>query len=320
MEMLRNITPSHFDEFKQDWLDDRNLQCLQYACHCGFLSVVERLIESGVDVNTKLCGWLGPPLNIASFYDHLPIVKLLLARGANPNGYDDRGSALQIASENGSDHIVQLLLEHGADVDFVPDDTSPDTTPLNLAIRRGHTSTMTLLLDKGADINARGEAGNALFEASAYGHEEYVRILLNKGAYLDEDDEWLPNPLQGASAKGYMTIVELLLDHGASINRDTGAMQELESLFEGGICSRRYPIVKLCGTSGRNYSTSHPVLGSALHAASARGQVDVAKLLIERGADGNARNLFWGTPLQLASDRGQDAIIQLLTYYGAEGR
>ncbi|KAI1535686.1 Ank-2 multi-domain protein, partial [Pyrenophora tritici-repentis] len=78
-----------------------------------------------------------------------------------------------------------------------------------------------LLLDAGAEVNAQGgEYGNALYIASARGHEQVVKMLLDTGADLHE---------------GHEQVVKTLLDKGADVNAQGGGYgNALQAASEGG--------------------------------------------------------------------------------------
>ncbi|KAK4119594.1 hypothetical protein N657DRAFT_537577, partial [Parathielavia appendiculata] len=59
-----------------------------------------------------------------------------------------------------------------------------------------------------------GYYGNALQAASARGHQEIVKLLLDKGAEVNKQGGYYGNALQAASARGHQDIVKLLLDKG----------------------------------------------------------------------------------------------------------
>jgi ankyrin repeat protein len=87
----------------------------------------------------------------------------------------------------------------------------------------GKTQIVKLLLDHGADVNARGGPyGSALHAASSKGHEQIVKLLLDKGANINARDGHYGSALQGASFEGHEQLVKLLLDKGTNINAQGG--------------------------------------------------------------------------------------------------
>jgi ankyrin repeat protein len=76
------------------------------------------------------------------------------------------------------------------------------------------------LLDRGADINFQNKYNRTpLFMAVFYGHVEYVRMLLKRGAKTNTHDTTFGNtPLHWAVRKGNIQVVRLLLEHGADVN------------------------------------------------------------------------------------------------------
>ena len=125
----------------------------------------------------------------------------------------DYGSALQAASDQGHEKVVQLLLDRGADVNA---QGGYYGTALQAASRYGHEKVVQLLLDRGADVNAQGEYhSNALQAASYEGHEKVVQLLLDRGADVNAQGEYHSNALQAASYEGHEKVVQILLDKGA---------------------------------------------------------------------------------------------------------
>ncbi|KEQ59894.1 ankyrin, partial [Aureobasidium melanogenum CBS 110374] len=108
------------------------------------------------------------------------------------------------------DTIVQLLLERGANVN------AKDGAALRIAISCGYDTTVKLLLDRGAHFNVRD--GVALQKAAGCGNETTVRLLLDNGADIDARNEYGETALFRASRLGYDTTVQLLLDRGADID------------------------------------------------------------------------------------------------------
>ena len=87
---------------------------------------------------------------------------------------------------------------------------------------KGHTETVKLLLDKGADVNMKTDNGyTALIEASENGHIEIVKLLLDKGADVNAKDNGGNTPLILASMCGRIEVVSMLLENGADVNATT---------------------------------------------------------------------------------------------------
>ena len=85
--------------------------------------------------------------------------------------------------------------------------------------RKGHTETVKLLLDKGADVNMNTDNGDtALIEASDNGHIEIVKLLLDKGADVNAKNVVGNTALILAAAGGHSRIVSMLLNNGADVN------------------------------------------------------------------------------------------------------
>ncbi|KAH6839397.1 hypothetical protein B0I37DRAFT_357994 [Chaetomium sp. MPI-CAGE-AT-0009] len=140
-----------------------------YAARCW----AGHAVWKGVEVNAQ-GGRYGNALSAASKYGHLDIVQLLLEHGADVNaeywdGWGGYGNALSAASSDGHLHIIQLLLEHGADVDARAGHFG---SALSAASGRGHLDTVRLLLEQGANSYS-----SALWAAEENGNFDIVRLL-----------------------------------------------------------------------------------------------------------------------------------------------
>jgi ankyrin repeat protein len=93
-------------------------------------------------------------------------------------------------------------------------------TPLHAASDRGHINAVRVLLDHGADINARIHDGPTLLRLASYDRNpEVVQLLLEISAALNPNTgSGLSRPLCLASRWGHLEVVRLLLDHGAEVN------------------------------------------------------------------------------------------------------
>jgi len=127
-------------------------------------------------------------------------------------------SALMRASWYGYTEIITLLLEKGADVNAKNDE---GMTALMCASVYGYTEIITLLLKKGADINATDEDGKtALIYASTEDgytnrNTEAIEFLIKRGANVNATDKYGRTALMMASAYGFSGYVALLKKYGA---------------------------------------------------------------------------------------------------------
>lgn len=142
-------------------------------------------------------------------------VREFLELGLDPNySEDDDGwSLLHWASQEGHTDIIKLLVENGADVDakFLR-----NITPLFNATGEGNLSVVTTLLQLGADVNSNGRNGTALHNAVVYGYKEIAKLLIVSGADVNAVDGLEGRtPIFEGAARGHTDLVQLVLAHGA---------------------------------------------------------------------------------------------------------
>lgn len=125
-------------------------------------------------------------------------------------------SDLLDAAENGYLEIIRFLIkEEGANVNYRCE-CGCKGTALHLASAHGHLDTVRLLLDSKANINTKNSWGQtALHKSSTYGYLELTRLLLDKGANIHVRDTYGSTALSKANMYGHSTVVWLLLKHGA---------------------------------------------------------------------------------------------------------
>ena len=125
---------------------------------------------------------------------------------------------LQEASLQGIKEIVELLLEHGADVNSPPV-TGDGATALQYAAMQGFLGIAHLLLEHDAEVNAapaKTDGRTALEGAAEHGRVDMVQLLLNAGANIFGDRQaQYENAITRASGNGHHAIRRMLEKHHA---------------------------------------------------------------------------------------------------------
>ena len=210
--------------------------------------------------------------------------------------------------------VLKILLNQGADVNAKG---GSYVNALSAASYEGHEAVVRLLLEKGANINAQGGFyGNALSAAAYEGHEGVVRLLLEKGAEIDAADGYFGNALSAASYMGDEGLVRLLLENGANINAENG--ENFGNALSAAAYSGREGVVRLLLEKGAEIDAGGGDFGNALSAASYIGHEGVVRLLLEKGANVNAEiGRKYRNALSAASYKGHDERVQILLEHGA---
>eukprot|EP01036_Dinobryon_divergens_P031324 gene31324-40699_t len=238
---------------------------------------------------------------------------------------DEKGrTALILSSLHGNVEIVELLLKKGFDLE---DKCSSGLTALLYASSRGYVRIVQSLLLNGADIEACDKDGaTSLLYAAHKGHLDVVRVLLEKGANVQARNESGMSALIYASHQGFAEVVEVLLDAGA----DTEARGE-ESRLQ--VAIRRALLLKHESAAADGSSPVQPLAEqqraidlqaggyTALMRAASHGYVEVVEVLLEKGADRDARTSEAGKkaidfardpPSHIDRTSRHDQVVQLL--------
>ena len=252
-------------------------------------------------------------LSVASREGHDQIVEMLLIQGADVNGQIDGWSALHFASRNGHESTVRILLDKSAHAGL---QSQGGSTALLLALKTDHVGVAKLLLENGTNVNARDDDGySALHYAVMKDYESIVRLLLDLEADLDARDQNGDHPLSLASKAGHESIVKLLLDHGADVNvrsveHDTPLSLASKSGHES--------TVKLLLDHEADVNVRNGKHDTSLLLASKKNHESTVKLLLDHGADVNAQNKRTDSALHMTARINNDAITKLLLDYGAD--
>ena len=133
------------------------------------------------------------------------------ARAWHPVGW----TALHIAAFAGNSGAAKVLLDAGAEIDARAK-TRFRNTPLHAAMLTGQYGTAKLLLDRGADVHdPQAEGFAAIHEAAVLGRVDLVKLLLAHGAEVNVRSDDGRTPLAEAIRRNHPEVVELLRAKGA---------------------------------------------------------------------------------------------------------
>ena len=292
------------------------------------LSVVQLLLEHGVDVNS-LDKHHETPFHLISY--GLPIAQLLLDYDAQVSAENALGQTpLHLLSQSHADSadVARLLLEHGADVNA--QDTNQET-PLHFACFARNVKITLLLLDYGAEIDPQNADGQTpLHRVSEYlsdNSSSVARLLLERGADANATSKTQKTPLHSASNKLRLQLVRVLLDYGAEADaHDTNGQTPLHQVSSSWISGGDSPsdIAQLLLEHSVDVDARDKNQETPLHFASRESNLGFAKVLLEHGANVSAKNVRGQTPLHLASEnidfyaRANVRVVRLLLTQGAD--
>jgi ankyrin repeat protein len=282
-------------------VDARNPEgetALHVAAASGAPHAAAYLVANGVDVDEPGPG--GPPLSRALEEGRLDVARVLLEHGADRRVRvgPRRRPVLVQAALDGDVRKMQRLLELGLPPDIADDD---GLTALAHALARDDEAMTRTLLAAGAttQVDPVGPDRSLLEQAIRYHGSGMVELLLAHGAdptVLSREGQPL---LATAVAMGRTEIVAALLDAGLAVDAELvpGVTEEFLALVPGK--HARYYLGKDEGI--------RPLMIAVL-----RGDRDMARLLLARGASlGPTRGLF-KYPLGMAADRRDNPMMQVL--------
>lgn len=294
--------------------------------------LVYQLVQAGAYVDVPKNQENYAPLHVAVERGDLEMTRKLLKGGANPNGGFCANrqwlTPLQQASRLGQDHLVQLLIDYGAEVNGLPF-FSRGRTALQEAASWGHVSVVKLLLTFGAKINlARAEYdGISAIEAAAAGnHQGLVQLFLGKEPDIISSDPVAKGRIIGLALghwKCDVAFLELLLKGGAVVDNAESSQSEMP-LLQKAVRLKSFREVQFLVAAGaevsQRWERNYPGNVTALQESVSKRNIDIAQLLLDRGADVNApANKNGGkTALQTAVSQKYHEMVGLLVQHGAD--
>ncbi|HXC59296.1 MAG TPA: ankyrin repeat domain-containing protein [Steroidobacteraceae bacterium] len=300
-----------------------------------------KLIESGADVRAKLSDGT-TALHYAAHAGNQELANRLINAGALVNARNDYGSTpMQEAAERGDAALIRALLKAGADANTANDEGE---TALMTVARTGNVEAAKLLIKARADVNAveswRGQT--ALMWAAAQSNPDMVQLLLKSGAkpnVISSVRDWArkvtaePRPqnrppggftaLLLAAREGCAACAQALIKGHADLNLTNP--ENITPLLEA-ILNARFDTAKVLIEAGADVNRwdvwgRAPLYSAIDYNTTPRGgrpdrpssdatlPLDIAKMLLDRGANPNMQLKLFPPYRSLGQDRGGDALL-----------
>ncbi|KAK8780714.1 hypothetical protein V5799_017951 [Amblyomma americanum] len=242
--------------------------------------------------------------------ENSPTARVLECAGVDPNFPSSTGlTALHLAAMRSGVPMCELLVKHGATTDVLADGNK---TPLYLAATNDRPLIVAFLLDQGACIEDRDVEGNSpLLGAVDSGSVEVVQLLLDRGADIESRNNDDRNVLHMAVLSKNEDVLQILLRHGAKAS----AKNSSEETTLHAACHYNYPNVvrEIVKQDARLVNETDIHWNTPLHVAAQGGYSETAAILVEAGADLEAKNYYEWTPLTVACKKGNfDTVSKLL--------
>jgi ankyrin repeat protein len=285
---------------------------LHWAARNDDATLVDRLIRAGA--NVKAANRYGiTPIALACENGSATVVERLLKAGVSANATGPLGeTALHLCARTGKPQAVKALVANGATVDTI--ENWRGQTPLMWAAAEGHADAMKVLIEAGADVNARSSI-----------------IAWERQRTEEPRDKWLPpgglTPLLFAARDGKVESAKVLIGAGADINvvdpdRHTAVIL---ALMNG-----HFDVAGALIEAGADVNMEDKVGQTALYAAvdahtvpasnrpapretdDVLSSLDVIRMLLDKGARVDAP-LRAQVPYRTKLDRGGDGVLGIGT-------
>jgi ankyrin repeat protein len=277
--------------------------------------IVRRLLAAGADPNAKHSSYKFSALHCCALVGHCKSMQLLLQHGADVDAVDkDNGTALFNATVFNKIQATKILLKANAQVNHCSND---GFIALSSIAVLDCAELVEILLTAGADPTIKDDTGaTALHYAAIFGATDTIQELLKAKVDLNVRNNDGYTPVLYAALNSNYRSVQILLDGGAdvdSLDKDnrTAIMNAIKS---GNHAIAQLLIQKGCALNIRDIHGFTPLMY-----AISSGHIHIADLILSshRNVDIDALNSSGDTALSCAKARGYSNIEEKIVAYGA---
>ncbi len=222
-------------------------------------------------------------------------------------------NGLHIAASFGLWGLAEELLDSGeCDVKSL---TKMGTTPLIVAAANGHKTFIRMLLDKGVDLVNEDWYGSALHCAAESGKLVGISELLSTGINVDLKDSHGCTPLHCATLSEHAHAMQSLLDHGTDVNAVD--LHLYTPLRYAVVWKHHESILEVLLRNGADMEMRSGSGFTVLHLAANMELKDLLLLLLNYGAEVDAKHLYGNVALHFAAEQDNADIVHILLERGA---
>ena len=286
---------------------------LTEAARGGHFEVVKLLVDRDADVNGSI------NKQSRSIYRHIESVPFYVKKrlqNIEETSYEQRSTPVIEAARRGHTEIIRYLVDkRQADIDAK---TLAGQNALHIAAYNGQVKAMETLVELGAGIEKKDEASHTpLFLAAWQNNPEAVRWFIERKANLDTPTNWGFTPTHVAARNGYEEPLKILLEAQAKFEyQDEKGHTPLTVAALWG----KPAAVKMLVEHGANMEaqdlSGNTALMLTIQHNLTEGHLEIAKFLLENGADVHRKNQKGIPPLAKAAsvshDDATDVVQQLL--------
>ncbi|ROW04889.1 hypothetical protein VMCG_04769 [Cytospora schulzeri] len=291
-----------------------NVECGKYgsplhaACFHGHVHAADELLKLGASTS---CGTVfGGALQAAIHGGKEDVALLLIEHGSAITAQEDYDSAVEGAAQAGFSDVLNRL-QHSKFFAWIGDNSEHMRNNTRKAIEGGHVCVLHQLLDQQAGNVKEYLPPDAVALAALYNHKDMVELLLDLGMEIDRQGTF-GTPLRTACLLNCVSIVRLILARGADINDHCGLMGDALQIAAA---KDHTSIVKLLVEEGVSLNQETGFHGTALQAAAFLGQRGAVETLLDAGADVNAEGISRDA-LHAAAEGGHPDIIVMMLRKG----